>query len=434
MDLSELTALLTPEGLRLLDDLDPVDSAGDVARTVSRLRKAGHSPELVSAVVGQARLRVRGRAKFGEFAGRMLFTRAGLEQATRLAVAAQHAGRFRDAGIDTVVDLGCGIGGDALGFAGLGLRVEAVDADEVTAAIAAYNLAPFGDAVTVRHGSAEEFAPGAASITGEPAGDAASVTGVPPRDAASVPDQHAGDEASGRSRGVWLDPARRTSGHSETSRVRPEDYSPPLDWAFELARRVPTGIKIGPGFDRTMIPDDVEAQWVSADGSTVELVLWSGALARDGVRRAALVMRGDDAWGLTAAADAPDEPMRDLGAFVHEPDGAVIRARLIGDVARSLEAGMLSDQIAYLTSDAALTSPFVSSFRVREVLPAEVRALSRALRERGIGRLEIKKRGVDIDPAALRTALKLRGDESATLILTRIGTKRLAILADRVVL
>ena len=82
---------------------------------------------------------------------------------------------------------------------------------------------------------------------------------------------------------------------------------------------------------------------------------------------------------------------------------------------------MLAEQIAYLTSDAALTSPFVSSFRVREVLPAETRALSRALRERGIGRLEIKKRGVDIDPAAFRTALKLRGDESATLILTRIG-------------
>ncbi|HEX5730386.1 class I SAM-dependent methyltransferase [Microbacterium sp.] len=395
MDLAELTALLTPEGLRLLDDLDPVDSTADVARTVSQLRKAGHSPELVSAVVGQARLRVRARAKFGEFADRMLFTRAGLEQATRLAVAAQHAGRFRDAGLGTVADLGCGIGGDALGFAGLGLQVEAVDADEVTAAIAAYNLAPFGDAVTVRHESAE-------------ASDLSLVDGV------------------------WLDPARRTSGHSETARVRPEDYSPSLDWAFEVASRIPSGIKLGPGLDRTMIPDDVEAQWVSADGSTIELVLWSGALARDGVRRAALVLRGDDRWELTSTTDAADEPARPLGAFVHEPDGAVIRARLIGDVARSLGAGMLAEQIAYLTSDAALTSPFVASFRVREVLPAEVRALSRALRERGIGRLEIKKRGVDVDPATFRTALKLRGDESATLLLTRVGSKRLAILADRV--
>ena len=96
---------------------------------------------------------------------------------------------------------------------------------------------------------------------------------------------------------MWLDPARRTSGHSETARVRPEDYSPPLDWAFDLAERMPTGIKLGPGLDRAMIPEDVEAQWVSADGSTVELVLWSGTLAREGVRRAALVMRGDAGVG-----------------------------------------------------------------------------------------------------------------------------------------
>ncbi|KQP69497.1 SAM-dependent methyltransferase [Microbacterium sp. Leaf288] len=395
MELSELEALLTPEGLRLLDAMPPVDSSDDVARTVTRLRRDGHSPDLVSAVVGQARLRTRARAKFGELAARMLFTRAGLEQATRLGIAARHAARFRSAGFARVADLGCGIGGDALGLAGLGLRVTAVDADEVTAGIAAYNLAPFGADAEVRLGTAED----------------ADLDGI---------------EA------VWLDPARRTAGHSETARTRPQDWSPSLDWVFDLARRMPVGVKLGPGLDRDLIPDDVEAQWVSADGSTIELVLWSGALARPGVRRAALVIRGDQAHEMTAETDAADEPARELGAFLHEPDGAVIRARLIGDVARTLEAGMLDEHIAYLTSDAALTSPFVSTFRVREVLPADEKALGKALRERDIGRLEIKKRGVDVDPAALRTRLKLRGSAAATLVLTRIGTRRTAILADRV--
>lgn len=395
MEIAELTALLTPGGLTLLDEVGPIASTDDAARAVSRLRAAGHSPELVAAVVGQARLRVRAAAKFGPFAERMLFTRAGLEQATRLPIAARHAGRFRAAGVASVADLGCGIGGDALGLAGLGIRVHAVDADEVTAAIAAYNLAPFGDTVTVAHGRAEEV------------------------------------EVSGAD-AVWLDPARRTAGHAETRRVSAEQWSPPLDWVFSLLQRRPGGVKLGPAFDRDAIPDDVEAQWISADGSTIELVLWSGSLAREGVRRAALVVRGDDAWELTAPADAPDADPRELGAFVHEPDGAVIRARLIGEVARSLEAGMLAPGIAYLTSDAALTSPFVSSFRIREELPTDTKKLARALRERGIGTLEIKKRGVDVDPAVLRTRLSLRGDESATLLLTRIAGRRRVLLADRV--
>jgi len=426
VEISELTALLTPEGLRLLDEVGPLASTAEVAQTVSRLRAAGHSPDLVSAVVGQAHLRVRARAKFGEFAERMLFTRAGLEQATRLNVATLHAVRMRQAGVAAVSDLGCGIGGDSLAFAGAGLQVTAVDADEVTAGIAAYNLAPFGTDATVRTGLAEEFVSTsrgemrpARTDSGDSSADAAHLRGT-------------GEGGTGEGGAVWLDPARRTAGHSETRRLSASDWSPSLDWCFEVARQHPTGIKLGPGLDRDLIPDDVEAQWVSADGSVVELVLWSGALARDGIRRSALIVTGGQTHELTAAADAEDLPVRELGAFLHEPDGAVIRARLIGDAGRMLDAGMLDDQIAYLTGDAAVTSPFVQSFRVRETLPVHAKTINAALRRSDIGRLEIKKRGMDIDPAAFRKKLTLRGSQEATLILTRTPAGRIAILADRV--
>lgn len=395
MDFAELTALLTPEGLRLLDEVGGIDSTEEAAATVSRLRAADLSPDLVSAVVGQARLRTRARTKFGAFADRMLFTRAGLEQATRLEIGARHAGRFRSAEVERVADLGCGIGGDSLAFAGIGLDVLAVDADEVTAALAAYNLAPFGDAATVLHARAEEV---------------------------ELADADA----------VWLDPARRTAGHGETTRVGAAEWSPALEWVWEVASRRPAGIKLGPGFDRTQIPQDAEAQWISVDGSTIELVVWTGSLARPGVRRAALVIRGGRAAELTAAADAPDAEVRPLGAYLHEPEGAVIRARLIGEVARAIDAGMLDPKVAYLTSDTEASSPFVQSFRIRETLPNDVKALSRALRERGIGTLEIKKRAVDVDPATLRARLKLKGAAAATLIVTRIGDRRVTLLADRV--
>ncbi|PPL14075.1 THUMP-like domain-containing protein, partial [Microterricola pindariensis] len=233
--------------------------------------------------------------------------------------------------------------------------------------------------------------------------------------------------------GVYLDPARRSSGHSNTSRLtRPEDYTPSLDFAFGLGDRLPTGVKLGPGFDRELIPAGAEAQWVSVDGALVEMGLWFGALARPGVRRSALLLGRAGSHELSAAADSADAEAGALGAYIYEPDGAVIRARLIGDLARSLDARMLSEGIAYLTADAAHETPFATCFRVLEQLPNDEKKLKAALAARGIGTLEIKKRGIDIDPATLRTRLKLKGSASATIVLTRAAGKHVTLLVERV--
>lgn len=391
MESTELLELLTPEGLRLLDSLPPWNSADDVVRSVADLRKAGHSPVLVAAVLHQSRLRAKASPKFGPFAERMLFTAAGLEQATRLSVAALHAGRFRDAGLTRIADLGSGIGADALAMAAIELKVTAVELDEVTAALAAFNLAPWPNATVVHH-DATTF-----DLTGFDA--------------------------------AWLDPARRSASKRLSD---PADWTPSLEFAFGLASRLPIGVKLGPGIDRELIPADCEAQWVSVDHEVVELGVWFGALAREGVGRAALVITRDGSFELSARGDSDDVEAGELGTYVYEPDGAVIRARLIGDLGRSIGARMLDAQIAYLTSDEASSTPFASCFRVIERFAFDEKTLKRELAAREIGVLEIKKRGVDIDPAVLRTRLALRGTESATLIVTRIGDKRVALLAERV--
>ncbi len=394
MDQTDLREVLSLEGLRLLDSLPAPAPGDDMVRMVSALRGEGHSPALVSAVLTQSRLRAKAVGKFGEFAARMLFTEAGLEQATRLPVAAQPGGRFQQAGVAHVADLGCGIGGDAMAMAAIGIRVTAVERDEVTAAVAGWNLAPFPEAEVVQ-GTAEAF-------------DAGGVDGV------------------------YLDPARRTDGHSSTRRISdPDAYSPTLSAAFELAAGRAAGIKLGPGLDRDLIPAEAEAQWVSVDGQAVEMGLWFGPTRRDGIRRAALVISGGSQAELTAEADSEDAELGELGTHLYEPDGAVIRARLIGDLARSLDGRMVGEGIAWITSEREHATPFARGFRVREVLPLDEQRLKRELRARGIGTLEIKKRGVDVDPARLRTRLQLKGDGSATLIATRVGGRRVAILADR---
>lgn len=393
VDISELHALLTPEAMQLLAELEPYESKADALALVTRLRKEGHSPEVVAAVLTQARLRAKAVAKFGDFAEQLLYTEAGLEQATRLQVAALHAGRFKSAGIERVADLGCGLGADALAMAALGINVLAVERDEITSALTSYNLAPFDNAEVIH------------------------------TDATDV-------DLSGIN-GIFLDPARRTAGHSNTRRVSSDDYSPSLDFCFDLARRYPTGIKLGPASDRDLIPSDCEAQWISVNGELVEMGLWFGPLARPEISRAALLLTPHGVHEMTASSDAPDEAPGPMGRYLYEPDGAVIRARLIGDLARALDAHPIAPDIAYLSSDSYTATPFAHAFEVRDVFALDIKTLSAALREREIGTLEIKKRGVDVDPAEFRKKLKLAGSQSATLFLTRVGSERKAFLAHR---
>ena len=414
---AELGLLLRAETLALIDAIGPLGSTDAVTAAVTRLRGAGHPPELVAVAITQARLRTRAAGKFGEFAAGMLFTEDGLQQSTRLEVAARHAARFAQAGLTRIADLGCGIGADALALAGLGLGVLAVERDPVTAAIAQFNLAAFPD-VEVRIGDAE----------------AAELDGVD---------------------GAWLDPARRPGpgagrhgGRRGPTRLGPEDWSPSLDFAFGLGDRLPTGVKLGPGMDRDLIPEDAEAQWVSVGGEVVELVVWRGAVARPRIRRAALVLPGDadgEAIELTAPGDAPDAEAGPLGAVLVEPDGAVIRARLIGELARRLSprARMLDPTIAWIAlddvPDAAVLGGLGDAFAVEAELPLDARTIRRELAAREIGAIEIKKRGVDLDPAEFRRSLRLdpraprhgTGPGSPVLIATRIAGRRRAILATR---
>ncbi len=387
----DIELLMTPEAVDVLRSLPPIESKANVVQNVSALRKRGLSPEMTSVVLLQRRLRTKAAGKFGPFAEQMFFTEDGLQQATRLSVAARHAARFRDAGCAHVADLGCGIGGDALALAGLGIRVTAVDRDDVTAAIATYNLAPF-DKADVVHGEAESM-----DLSGFDA--------------------------------LWFDPARRSSSRRLSN---PADWSPSLSWVFGQATEKPSGIKLSPAIEQTVLPVDAECQWIDDRGDTVECVVWTGILARPGIRRSALVLGDGESHELTADEPDTNVPIGEIGAYLYDPCGAVLRAQLLGKLARELDATLITDQIAYLSNDSGAETPFAQRFVVREILPLDQRTIAARMRELEIGTLEIKKRGVDIDPAEFRTKLKLSGKKSATLLLSRGSTGRIAILADRV--
>lgn len=389
MDLDTFRWLLTDAGQELLGQASEAPREELKAQAQLRQVAPGSDEERaarVAAAIGQVTLRRKAAAKFGDDAAAMYFTPDGLEQATRATVAAHRAARLAAASAGSVIDLGCGIGGDLLAFARAGITSAGIDVDPVRVEVARANLAALG-------------LPGAVSVA-----DATKVD-TTPFDAA------------------YVDPARRT-GRGRTFTI--DDWTPP--WAFvEQLMRRDTCVKAAPGFPHARIPEDVEAEWVSDSGEVKEAVLWSGRLAT--TRRRATVI-GQGGLATLTDEDDPGGSARDVGEFLYEPDGAVIRAGLVTAVAAGVKGGLVDDHIAYVTSDEAFRTPFARGFRVIETLPYREKALRAALRERNIGSLTIKKRGVGVVPEDLRKRLSLTGDEAATIVLTRARGHGIALLVE----
>jgi SAM-dependent methyltransferase len=391
MDLAAVAALRSDQGRAVLAGLAAYDPSTALV-TAERLRRDGHDETLVAAALTQARLRERARPKLGDLADRLLLTPDGLEQATRPEVAARHAARYAALGGDgPVVDLCCGIGGDLLALAAAGLPVRGVDRDPVTAEVARANA----EALGLHHLVDVECADALA-------------TGL------------------GGARGVFVDPARRGS---RGRTFDPRAYSPPFDAVVGIAARVPaTGAKLGPGIPHDALPTGTEAEWVSVGGDVVECALWWGPLAAPTARRATLLPAGATVTG-DGSARAPVGPVR---SYLHEPDGAVIRAGLVAEVAAPHDGTLLDASIAYVATDRPVDSPFLRSYQVTDVLPFSVKRLRDLLRSRGIGRLTVKKRGTAVTPEELRRQMRLSGDGEATVVLTRVSGAQTVLVVQPV--
>jgi len=392
VELETFRWLLSGDGQRLLARaaMAYVDAGGDPMVSAEAVRRIEPDPDRAAAALTQVGLRARAVPKFGDDAVRLYFTPDGLEQATHPRVAAHRAARIAAADLETVVDLSCGIGGDLMELARTGLTSAGVDRDPVRAEIAGANLAALGLSGAVMATDAQ------------------------------------GVDVSGFGVAV-LDPSRRSA------RGRIFDvhgWEPGWDTVLRLlsGRAV---VKVAPGIPHELVPPGVEAEWVSLGGEVKEAALWSPRLATCGHRATVLAPAG---LATLTEEDDPytgaDRPVRDLGDYLYEPDGAVIRAGLVTAVAAGVDGGLVDEHIAYVTSDASFRTPFARGFRVLEQLPYREKQLKAALRQRGIGRLTIKKRGVDVVPDALRKRLDLTGESEATLVLTRIAGIGTALLVQ----
>ena len=276
------TALLSPDGRELLDRLAGEQVGPDRALELARALRGRYPPGLVAEALTQQALRTAARAKFSR-ADAMLFTRAGLEQASSEITAAHSAARYPAGAL--VADLCCGIGGNLTAL-GRGRPVMAVDRDLVSLEYARHNAGVYG------------AAKGLAAVCAD-----------------------VGDVTLAGVSAVFIDPARRAGGR----RLAAGRSEPPLRWCLDLAGRVPAvGIKAAPGLPRELVPAGWEAEFVAVGRDLKEAQLWSPALAT-ARRRATILPAGDT---LTEARDAPGGgvPVAAPGAFLLDPSPAVTRA------------------------------------------------------------------------------------------------------------
>lgn len=377
---------------------------------LGELRKS-LSAERARLVVEQVDLRRRAVSKFGAAAARMFFTKTQLEQATDGGIAAYKAERLRGAGGGRLIhDYCCGIGGDLMALAARGPAI-GWELSPIVRLFAEKNLA-----------AAAELGNFPASNGSVRDGD---VTELTP----------AADE-------LWhVDPDRRTDGRRSTTL---EHHTPGPEVIERWRTAAPDGaVKLSPASEPPEAwQREGELEWITSQRECRQLVVWFGTLATaPGQRRATSLhvahaadqsARGAvSAATFCGAADEPcaaaDEPRR----FLYDPDPSLIAAHLVGAIANRYELKSLGAGGTYLTGDRDADDPLLAKFEIVESLPLRAALVAAALAKRGVGRVEVKKRGVTVEPEKFRRSLKLRGEGEATVILTRVGKRELALIAER---
>jgi hypothetical protein len=340
-------------------------------------------------LVQQIDLRRRAVNKFGDMAARMFFTRTHLEQTTDLWIARYKASRLTRFGEHGIGDYCCGIGGDLLAFAETGRPVTGWDKSDIACLLAKANV------------------PAAEIIL-------ADVENLQPR-------EHE----------VWhMDPDRRADGRRGTALHKASPGPGFFDWW--LVMNGSGCIKLAPA---AVAPPDWsygELEWITRDGECRQQVAWFGLVAGFKRRRGATIVAREGVVDMFVSdPGVPLTPAEEPLEYLYDPDPSILAGDLLGALATEMQLQSLGVGGAYLTGAQVRFSNFATPFRVRDCLPLRTTVIAKYCSEHAIGRVEIKKRGVATEPDWLRRRLRLRGDNTATLILARIGKREVAIVAER---
>jgi hypothetical protein len=380
-----LAFLASEQGQNLLEQLSHQNlSEQNTLKIITRLRQE-FDMEQASALLTMAILRQKAVTKFGDAAIKMFFTDTALQQASDPLIRAYRAKKSQNL---AVLDLCCGIAADSLAFASAGASVHGIDINPLRIAIAGYNADMLGIDASFEIADARVY----------------QATNVDM---------------------IFFDPARRDEHGKRIFDV--EGYIPPLslikNWQSKQIM-----IKLAPGVDLNQLKDyGGLVEFISVSGDLKEAVLYLGT-EESGLK--ATLFHDGEIYHWQREGDTPDINLAEPRGYLLEPDASILRANLVQDITWHFSGWMLDETIAYFCCDVPIDSPWVRRWRIRDWMPFNLKKLRAYLREADIGKLTVKKRGSAIQPEDLIKQLKLKGNEPATLVLTRYKGQQIVVICD----
>ncbi len=382
--LSDVQFLVSGQGTQLLNRLIDEDlSEASTLRLLTTLRK-DYTPEQSHAALEMARLRVKAVDKFGSDARAMFFTRDALEQASDPLVRQYRASRI---GTKRVVDACCGIGADSLALAAAGTDVIGIDQDMVRIEIARHNAHILGLDARFQIGDV----------------------------CVGLPDAEL----------VFFDPGRRDEQGRRIYDV--DHYQPPLNTINKWSHPQVV-VKLSPGVDLSQIEAyGGRVEFISVNGDLKEAVLWRDGTAK---RPSATLLTDNKVYQWDVAADGAhfDRSLSEPRSWLVEPDPALLRAGLVEDVAAHFNGHLLDETIAYFTTDQKPNSAWVRAWAILDWMPFNLKHLRTYLRQHQVGNVTVKKRGTAVTPETLIPQLKLKGNQSRVLVLTRCQGRQIVLI------
>ncbi len=392
--------LTSDEAAEVLDQTrEAILERVNVVRIAKSLR-ARTTVTRAAMVIEQAQLRIRAKKKF-PLAERMFFTRKGLEQSSGAEIAKYKAKRF--AGVAKVADVCCGIGGDLLALIErpAAKRTVGVDVDKLACLFARKN-AQIAMPSTHEHKT---------SIVKKPFADL----------------------SLEKYDGLHIDPDRRVNERTTVG----SRFSPSLDEVFgRVSDNQNLAIKIAPATRLAhRFPEACQREWIGDRRECKQQVIWCGPFTKKpGCRSATCIERDESVHHLSVPEHQVDQTIvfaKKLRNYIFEPHPTVLAAGLTDAMGNRYDINRFSPGIAYLTGDHEIKNPLLCSFEIVELLPVDLRQTVQFLKRQDIGTVEVKNRGIESVVVEKFRRMKLKGPNRATLILTRIGNRRVVIITRR---